>query len=425
MAVSTEINITTQAQSSVILAGPDNALSNGGFEAFTGSLPDNWSFSDSFPDIATFQETLDFFEGASSLAFSHDGVGDLPTLFQLITVEDFMLGRTLRITGRIKSASATVQELSMAIGINNAATPSLIKPTGTLNAEIVTTSSPVYFTMEYDDSEWKEFSFYYKIPEDGSVTLVGPVLAPTGDSITDIVLIDDVKLAFDSINRSESWRIDIEPINRMMYGYGYGNSFRSIYNIFSDESIDYFNVIGLIGDNYGYGLEESKVDSDLPQFLKDLDYSYSFGYEYAPAFLSGKIDSLKIKATVFENDLRQPNVRIIFKGSPHICITPDATTTDYKGEAFATVSIDDDVSQSTTRLPGTQVLSNIPSGGFLSIFAEIDKHPRESEGISIIKTEAIQLTEVEAIDFLTIGTYAFQNRYGFTFGYDGYGYHPF
>lgn len=423
MATQFQLDIKTEASSSVVLAGSDNLLSNGGFESFTGPNPSDWAWDGS---LTLAQETTEVYEGSSSLSFTR--VSGTPSLFQIIDATSLdLVGKTLKVTGRIKSSTSATQKLSMAFGINSVSSPTIINPTGTQNDNVVIPESGLYFTMEYDNSQWHEFSYYYVVPPEMTLLInsIGPVFLPTENTSTTEVFIDDVVMFTELENRSEKWRIDIEPVNRYIYGYGYGAGFRNAADVDTDDTINYFNVIGVLGEELGFGIEETKSTEGLPQDLVDDGYSYAFGFESAPAFLSNKVDSLVVKATVYENNFRQPNVKIIFKGSPHICIEPNSTITDDRGEAFATISIDDETLQDTTRSPNDSILSLIPRDGFLTIFAEIDKHPRENEGISLIKTEAIQLTETEAVDFLNIGTYAFQNRNETAYGFSGYGYDPF
>ncbi len=236
---------------------------------------------------------------------------------------------------------------------------------------------------------------------------------------------NSIVTTFGDESRSENWRIDIDPVEKPFYGYGYGYAFRNLSTIDIETAYDYFNVIGILGLNEGFGIEESKNDGELPDDLEGLGYSYSFGYEYAPSILSNGTDSITLKATVYENNLAQPNVRVVFKGSPHIKITPNTDVSDDDGNVYVEVSLDSDLEQNTIRSPYASNLFPIPFNGFITIFCEIDKQKRENEGFSIIKTQAVQLTE-NSNNIFDISTYSFQNVYGFTYGYLGtYGYYPF
>ena len=432
MATQLTIDITTTADQNVVAAiGNSNHLINGGFESFDAIAPFNptpWVIipTPTFPAGPTQPtfgpETTIVCEGIQSLSWSHDGAGTRPSIHQIINVEDFMKGSVMRITGKIRSSTSATQTLSMSIGINGVATPTLVLPNGSENENIVNPQTGVIFNFEYDDQQWYEFDYYYHVPESGVIS-AGPVLYPTAEDSTTEVYLDDVKVFFELTNRSEAWRIDLEPVDNFIYGYGYGDKdgFVPEGTPLEDTSLDFFNVIGVLGTNEGFGIEDSVPDAEFP----DLDnHCYAFGYEYASAFLADKMDSIVVKATVFENNIRQPDVRVVFKASPGVCLEPNSTTTNKFGEAFVEVSIDIDTLQDTTRSPNAAKFSQIPFNGFLTVFAEIDRDPRENEGFSIIKTQAIQITET-ALDILDIGTYAFQKRSGFTYGYAGYGYFPF
>lgn len=423
MATELQLNITTTANQAVVAAvGATNQLTNGGFESFTGSVPDNWTLNES---PVTAQEVGTVYEGSSSLRWSHDGTGNHPNLHQIITIQDFMKGKTMRISGKIRSSSSIQETLSLSIGINNTLTPVQVIPTGSENTNVTTPETGVVFTFNYDNSQWYEFDYYYFVPESG-ITLAGPVLFPTAEDSTTEVFLDDLRIIFEEKDRSEAWRIDLEPQSQLIYGYGYGIESEFINDGLLPAGLNFFDVIGIVGDEEGYGLIEGAMDGELPGGLSSEGYSYAFGYEYAPAFIAGqgeKIDSITVKAVVYENNVRQPNIPIIFKASPYVCLTPNSTTTNDQGEALVTVSIDAEVLQNTAKSPSEAKLSQIPFNGYLTIFAEIDKHPRENEPISLIKTQALQLTET-AVDIVDIGTYAFQKRFSTTYGFEGYGYSP-
>lgn len=431
MATSLTLDITTTAESNVVLASGDpNHIVNGGFETFdtiSPFLPSSWTILPTPPGAGSpvfSQETTEVFEGTGSLKWSHDGTGQRPSIFQLITVEDFMKGKTLKVKGRIKSSTAAVETLSMAIGINNASNPTLVLPNGSENDSIDTPYTGVFFNLSYDDQQWYEFDFYYHVPESG-VSLVGPVFYPTAEDSTTEIFLDDIECFFELTNRSEEWRIDLEPINKLIYGYGYGyeGSFIASAEDFDTAVYDFFNVIGVLGTNEGVGVIGSVDNSVLPPEFIAADYAYAFGYEYAPAFLANKVDSIMVRATVLENNITQPGVRVVFKASPGVCFNPQTAITDSRGEVITEVSLDISTLQNTTRIPSDSNLSSIPFNGYLTVFAEIDRDPRENGGISIIRTETIQLTET-ALDIIDVSSYAFQKRSSNAYGVNDYGFAP-
>lgn len=225
-------------------------------------------------------------------------------------------------------------------------------------------------------------------------------------------------------SRSEKWRIDLDPIERPFYGYGYGYAFRSYAYLDTDPAYDYFNVIGILGLDEGFGITETKNDGELPDDLYTLGYSYSFGYEYGRCVLADNSDIITIKATIYENNIPKPNIGVLFKSSPFVKLNPNFSFTNSFGEVFVDVSISSDALQRTTRTPEDSTFSTIPFNGWISISAEIDKNPDENEGFSIIRTQAIQLTET-SVNIFDISAYSFNRRYGYCYGYTGYGYDPF
>jgi hypothetical protein len=225
------------------------------------------------------------------------------------------------------------------------------------------------------------------------------------------------------VNRSERWRIDLEPIERPFYGYGYGNYFINDSFVSSNNYLDYFNIIGVLGTNEGFGIIESQNDGDLPDYLEDLDYSYSFGYEYGSFIKADDDDTIIIKATVYENDVEQPDIRVVFKGSPGIVITPTTDVTDAFGSVYVEVSLYYTTVQNTARSPFGNVSSIISHNGVITISAEIDQNPHEDEGFLVIRTQSVQLTET-TINIFDISTYSFQDSYGYASTLS-YGYDPF
>jgi hypothetical protein len=435
MASQITLDISTSAQNNtVLIIGDANNLLNGGFESFDVSPPENptpWVIIPTPTEPASANqpifgpETTTVCEGTNSLSWSHDGSGQRPSIHQIIDVEDEMQGKTLKVTGKIRAAAPGIQTLSMAIGINGVATPTLVLPSGSKNENIEEVQTGVVYNMEYDDQEWYTFDYYYHVPESGVVS-AGPVLYPTAAGSTATVYLDDIKVFYELTNRSQAWEIELEPVDKLLYGYGYGydsgigSNFINQGESLVGNPLDFFNVIGILGTEEGVGIRDTVPIDDVPELP---GYSYAFGYEYASAFLANKVDSIVVKVTVLEDQIRQPNVKVVFKASPKVCLEPNVTVTNEFGEAFVEVSIDSESIQNTTRTPSSTKTSQIPFNGFLTIYAEIDKDPRESEGFSLIKTQAIQLTE-NALDIIDVGSYAFQKRQGYAFGLTGYGYDP-
>ena len=246
--------------------------------------------------------------------------------------------------------------------------------------------------------------------------------------IIDILTSASNSVVLGSLNRSEKWRIDFDPVERAFYGYGYGNYSVSLDDASDNDYFDYFNVIGVLGNEEGFGIIEAENDGDLPDYLESLNYSYGFGYEYGSGFLNDGIESAVVKVTVYENDVPQPDIRVVFKGSPGIIITPQTDVTDSSGEIYIEVSLDPYSSpygfQNTIRTPGSPVTSTIPWNGVITIFAEADRGPAENEGFAIIRTQAVQLTTT-SVEVFDISTYSFSSRYGSTYGFEDYGYWPF
>jgi len=431
MASQIQFDISISASAPIVAAiGSANLLLNGSFESFeslTPFLPSDWVLLPLPPGPGSpvfGPETSTVFDEIKSLKWSHDGIGQRPSIQQIITAQTYMDGKTMKVTGKIRSSTSDKQTLSMSVGINGVGTPTLVLPNGSQNENIETPETGVVFNLEYDNQQWYDFDFYYHVPESGIFSL-GPVLFPTATDSTTEVYLDDVRMFFEITNRSESWRIDLEPIDNLLYGYGYGYSydFINVGDPIDLTDLSYFNVFGILGDYEGIGYNNTVTNIDLPSEFVDAGYQYGFGYESGPFFKADGEDTITVRATVFENNIRQPNIRVVFKASPFVTLSPHSTTTDAFGEAFCNVSFNSDVSQNTLRQPGNTVLSNVSFNGFLSIFCEIDKNPEEEEGIFLIQTSSVQVTNT-SLNILDIGTYGFGKRtYGYGYNY-GYGYTP-
>lgn len=434
--MSTEfLDITIESESAVVQAyGASDMLTNGSFEdglsnvyAASGSglsigNAGVWEYAYS-PTVRT--EHIHIYDGYTSLEwYNAPPVSQTPWLRQVIAVTPEMLGQTIHYSGYIKSSSSLGSTASFGFWTAGLADEDN-SPDGYGDSMegAYLHSATGRVRLDYDNSDWFFFHVYFRIPVDSEITHIGPIIRPISDnSSEDIVYLDGIRMFAEPKYRSESWRIDVEPIDNLIYGYGYGVAFRTD-NLTPEDYFDYFNIIGVDGTTEGFGIASSTVSSDLPDDLVDLGYSYAFGYEKTPGFLSDDSDYVQVRATVYENNVRQPGIRVTFKASPGVVLDPSSGETDTNGEIITTVRMSEETLQFTSRDAGASLRSFVPLNGILRIEAEIDRNPRENEALSLIKTQATQLISTDVTFTLDIGSYAYQNRYATAFGFEGgYGY---
>lgn len=168
--------------------------------------------------------------------------------------------------------------------------------------------------------------------------------------------------------RTKSWQLLLETVDRGIYGYGYGTNFVNAADIESPTpELDYFNIFGLVGNLTGYGIAETIGGSIF-------DYSYGWGYEFAPAVFSDGIDIVYIQATVKENDVLQSGVKVVFKASKNVTLSSNFAITDSNGIATISVSIDKSSTLDSYAMP---------DNGFFTIEAEIYDVPENENEFTI------------------------------------------
>ena len=125
-----------------------------------------------------------------------------------------------------------------------------------------------------------------------------------------------------SVIRSEKWLITMDSIENGFYGYGYGpEAFFQTPLTESPNSLDYFHVLGLDGQQYGYGIDGTQGDGFD-------SYSYGWGYEFANAVVSDGEDSIVISALVTEDGTPVEGKEVVFQPSQGVSLSVNTCVTD-------------------------------------------------------------------------------------------------
>jgi len=136
--------------------------------------------------------------------------------------------------------------------------------------------------------------------------------------------------------RSEKWLITIDSLERGFYGYGYGTE--DHFQIPSvDNSLDYFHVLGLNGQSYGYGIDGTQ-GNDVGSYV------YGWGYEFANAIVSDGEDSITVRALVTENGVPIQGKEVVFQPSQGVSLSVNTCVTDENGYAYTEATMDDSLS---------------------------------------------------------------------------------
>lgn len=139
--------------------------------------------------------------------------------------------------------------------------------------------------------------------------------------------------------RTEEWELDMEVIESGFYGYGYGTQF---YDLDAETpGLDYFHVLGIKGGASGYGIDGTQGGTIS-------SYTFGWGYEFTSAVISDNTDELSVKVTVRENGVVQPNVKVIFRGSPGVSLNQNVGYTDSNGEIIVTATMDNSININTS-----------------------------------------------------------------------------
>ena len=141
-----------------------------------------------------------------------------------------------------------------------------------------------------------------------------------------------------SVIRSEKWLITMDSIENGFYGYGYGpEAFFQTPLTESPNSLDYFHVLGLDGQQYGYGIDGTQGDGFD-------SYSYGWGYEFANAVVSDGEDSIVISALVTEDGTPVEGKEVVFQPSQGVSLSVNTCVTDEYGYAYTIATMDDSLS---------------------------------------------------------------------------------
>ena len=149
--------------------------------------------------------------------------------------------------------------------------------------------------------------------------------------------------------------------SHFIYGYGYGD--------FDGSDPTYFDVLSIVGDGTGYGIESLS------------GYNYGWGYERTQYLAGDESDSILVTATVTDNGgvPAESGIPVLFTGVPGVTFTSNLVYTDISGQATTYVKIDStavrnlDVFGANNPAGERPRYAGYPAFGFMSIEATIPK----------------------------------------------------
>lgn len=360
------------------------------------------------------------------------------SVIDLIDNGDFSSGST---------SWSTSGPISITAGIGATATSSGASISQTLSSSLVANNRYLLKIYITPASSYGQFSYSINLGgtvKNGSIILNGSteisehITVPDSDSLSanlfsissmfylnlvfplaDDFTISKIELFEVDMGRTQSWDIVLDMVPIGVYGYGYGNTLKYVNPQFATAGdIDYFNVFGISGEKTGYGIAGTDTNIFIDPPLNTMEYGW--GYEFSSVYLSGSSHTATVRALVTENNIPQEGIRVIFLGSPNISLNPNAAITDSNGYAYTTVAMD----MSGERNMSTDGFSfkEISVPGFMTIRAEIDKLPENTVDKTNVIIESTQIFSEDALIQLSFSSYAFQPRYGYSYGYVGSGY---
>jgi hypothetical protein len=203
---------------------------------------------------------------------------------------------------------------------------------------------------------------------------------------------------------SSRWEIEVTPLSKGIYGYGYGHTpFQTIHPPIPN-GLDYFNVLGIDGLYQGYGIAGTEGTSCG-------SYTYGWGYEFGYAIAANTPgDEIIVRALVTENNIPQSGIKVIFLGSPGAILGENVAYTDSEGYAYTTISF---LSALNTDFEGDS--SDMPSKGYLTVKAIVDEKPGEEEGMATVTLSSEQLFYDSVVFLLNFDLSGVQH-YGYGYG---------
>lgn len=213
--------------------------------------------------------------------------------------------------------------------------------------------------------------------------------------------------------RSEKWQIELTATPKAYFGYGYG-----VTSGFQDPSatsigLDYFNVLGISGLSYGYGVSGTETTSHPSGGL------WGWGYEWANAVLANGTDSIDVCARVLENGIPQAYVKVTFLGSPDVTLDKNTAITDTNGYACISASLNPDVTYDIINSAGIggdlDNFIEIPISGIMMVKAMVEEKPELNNRMIEVETSLDQLFYEQAVSSTTFQSYGYQH-YSYAFG---------